>query len=66
MLSALVGYSAIDAKRLGRAIKKAMRENGKSYEIRWKEAVELIDDALFDLDYQRKKKQLKGGIKKNG
>ena len=55
--SALAGYSAIDAKKLGRAIKKAMRQNGKSYEVRWNECVEIIDEALFDLDRIKKKKR---------
>ena len=62
LLSALAGYSAIDAKRLGRAIKKVMRQNnGKSYETRWNECVEIIDEALFDLGRVKNKK--KGGKK---
>ena len=63
LLSALVGYSAIDARKLGRLIKKIMRQNnGKSFEERWNECLEVIDDALFDIDRIKKKKK-KGGKK---
>lgn len=64
LLSALAGYSAIDAKKLGRLVKKIMRQkNGKTYEERWNECVEVIDEALFDLGRIKKKKNKKGGKK---
>jgi len=64
ILTALAGYSAIDAKKLGRLIKKTMRQKDKSYETRWNECIEIIDNALFDLDLQKKQKQIQNNKKK--
>lgn len=65
ILSALVGYSAIDSKKLGHLIKKTMRQKDKSWETKWNECVQLIDDTLYDMDYFiNKEKELKKGDKK--
>jgi hypothetical protein len=62
--SALLGYSAIDSKHLGRAIKRIMRQRDKSWEQRWDECDELITDTLYDMDYILKLKQQKKEARK--
>lgn len=57
ILSALAGYSAIDSKRLGHLIKKTMRQRDKTWESKWSECVELIDNTLYDMDYFITKKK---------